>query len=164
MDQPFKPWSAPIIRVIQLLELITTYLFCEGLNAKYCSFITGLSTEDYKKVMTVLEQAILATDLASYFEKRDKFRTAADDGEIDWQVSGNLFSVFKHSPTPHSTIYIQFIFITETEINISSFSCKMATLWSINRWVQIYFVKSQILTTILVLFTHTFHLHKEKQK
>ena len=37
--------------------------------------------------MTVLEQAILATDLASYFEKRDKFRNAADDGEIDWQVS-----------------------------------------------------------------------------
>ena len=46
----------------------------------------GLSTEDYKKVMTVLEQAILATDLASYFEKRDKFKMAADDGEIDWQV------------------------------------------------------------------------------
>ena len=36
--------------------------------------------------MTVLEQAILATDLASYFEKRDKFRMAADEGEIDWQV------------------------------------------------------------------------------
>jgi len=46
----------------------------------------GLSTEDYKKVMTVLEQAILATDLASYFEKRDKFKMAADDGEIDWQA------------------------------------------------------------------------------
>ena len=37
-------------------------------------------------MMTVLEQAILATDLASYFEKRDKFKMAADDGEIDWQV------------------------------------------------------------------------------
>ena len=48
--------------------------------------ILGLSTEDYKKVMTVLEQAILATDLASYFEKRDKFKIAADEGEIDWQV------------------------------------------------------------------------------
>ena len=47
----------------------------------------GLSTEDYKKVMTVLEQAILATDLASYFQKRDKFKMAADDGEIDWQVN-----------------------------------------------------------------------------
>ena len=69
--------------------------------------MTGLSTEDYKKVMTVLEQAILATDLASYFEKRDKFRTAADDGEIDWQVSWSLFSVFKHSPIPNPTVYFQ---------------------------------------------------------
>ena len=43
----------------------------------------------------MLEQAILATDLASYFEKRDKFKTAADDGEIDWQVSETLFG---HSP------------------------------------------------------------------
>ena len=42
--------------------------------------------------MTVLEQAILATDLASYFEKRDKFKIAADEGEIDWQVG--LFYLF----------------------------------------------------------------------
>ena len=42
--------------------------------------------------MTVLEQAILATDLASYFEKRDKFRMAADEGEIDWQV----MATFRH--------------------------------------------------------------------
>ena len=41
--------------------------------------------------MTVLEQAILATDLASYFEKRDKFKIAADEGEIDWQVEFLLF-------------------------------------------------------------------------
>ena len=36
--------------------------------------------------MMVLEQAILATDLASYFEKREKFKCAADMGEIDWQA------------------------------------------------------------------------------
>ena len=48
--------------------------------------LSGLSTEDYKKVMMVLEQAILATDLASYFEKREKFKSAADMGEIDWQA------------------------------------------------------------------------------
>ena len=44
----------------------------------------------------MLEQAILATDLASYFEKRDKFKTAADDGEIDWQV---IETLFRHSQT-----------------------------------------------------------------
>ena len=37
-------------------------------------------------MMMVLEQAILATDLASYFEKREKFSRAADMGEIDWQA------------------------------------------------------------------------------
>ena len=46
----------------------------------------SLTEEDYKKVVMVLEQAILATDLASYFEKREKFQTAADMGEIDWQA------------------------------------------------------------------------------
>jgi hypothetical protein len=30
--------------------------------------------------------AILATDLASYFDKRAKFLSIADAGEIDWQV------------------------------------------------------------------------------
>ena len=64
---------------------------CGCINLLYLlcvfDFALGLSTEDYKKVMTVLEQAILATDLANYFEKRDKFKMAADDGEIDWQVT-----------------------------------------------------------------------------
>ena len=30
--------------------------------------------------------AILSTDLASYFEKRERFLSTADAGEIDWQV------------------------------------------------------------------------------
>ncbi len=36
--------------------------------------------------MQVVEMAILATDLASYFDKRAKFLSIADAGEIDWQV------------------------------------------------------------------------------
>ena len=46
--------------------------------------------------MTVLEQAILATDLASYFEKKDKFKVAADEGEIDWQVHNNTTTTLQH--------------------------------------------------------------------
>ena len=46
----------------------------------------GLSTEDYKQVMTVVEQAILSTDLAGYFTKKERFVEAADGGEIGWQV------------------------------------------------------------------------------
>ena len=64
---------------------------------------SGLSTEDYKKVMTVLEQAILATDLASYFEKKDKFKVAADEGEIDWQVHNSTATTLHQ----HTTSTIQ---------------------------------------------------------
>ena len=36
--------------------------------------------------MKIVEMAILSTDLASYFEKRERFLSTADAGEIDWQV------------------------------------------------------------------------------
>ena len=45
----------------------------------------GLNTEDYKRVMKVVEQAILSTDLALYFRKKDRFLETANTGEIDWQ-------------------------------------------------------------------------------
>ena len=45
----------------------------------------GLSTERYKKVMGVVEKAILSTDMALYFRKKDQFLETANSGEIDWQ-------------------------------------------------------------------------------
>jgi cGMP-specific 3',5'-cyclic phosphodiesterase len=44
-----------------------------------------LSPEDYKKVMYVVESAILSTDLAMYFKKRAMFLDLIDNGEFDWQ-------------------------------------------------------------------------------
>lgn len=35
--------------------------------------------------MNVVESAILSTDLAMYFKKRDKFLELIDNGEFDWQ-------------------------------------------------------------------------------
>lgn len=35
--------------------------------------------------MHVVESAILSTDLAMYFKKRDKFLELIDNGEFDWQ-------------------------------------------------------------------------------
>ena len=35
--------------------------------------------------MLVVEQAILSTDLALYFRKKDVFLETANAGEIDWQ-------------------------------------------------------------------------------
>lgn len=45
----------------------------------------SLSPEDYRYVMNVVESAILSTDLAMYFKKRDKFLELIDNGEFDWQ-------------------------------------------------------------------------------
>jgi hypothetical protein len=62
------------------------------LSSEGNNIFQGLSTEEYRYVMKVVEQAILSTDLASYFEKRERFVSTADDGEIDWQVRiKNLF-------------------------------------------------------------------------
>ena len=36
-------------------------------------------------MMKVVEQAILSTDLALYFRKKDRFLETANCGEIDWQ-------------------------------------------------------------------------------
>ena len=47
--------------------------------------LQGLNTEDYRRVMKVVEQAILSTDLALYFRKKDRFLETANTGEIDWQ-------------------------------------------------------------------------------
>lgn len=44
-----------------------------------------MSTDDYRRVMRILEQAILSTDLALYFRKKDLFLETANKGEIDWQ-------------------------------------------------------------------------------
>jgi hypothetical protein len=46
----------------------------------------GLGTAEYKTVMRVVEQAILATDLALYFKRKDQFLETANKGEIDWQA------------------------------------------------------------------------------
>jgi len=53
------------------------------LSSEGNNIFQGLSTEEYRYVMKVVEQAILSTDLASYFEKRERFVSTADDGEID---------------------------------------------------------------------------------
>ena len=51
----------------------------------YFNIFQGLSTAEYRKVMLVVEQAILSTDLALYFRKKDIFLETANAGEIDWQ-------------------------------------------------------------------------------
>lgn len=45
----------------------------------------ALSPEDYRSVMKTVENAILSTDLAMYFKKRNAFLELVENGEFDWQ-------------------------------------------------------------------------------
>ena len=52
---------------------LTSYLF---------SFLS--SQDEFKRVIFVLEDAILATDLAIYFRRRSETFAVIDDGALDW--------------------------------------------------------------------------------
>ncbi|KAL7639239.1 UNVERIFIED_CONTAM: hypothetical protein RMT77_010773 [Armadillidium vulgare] len=45
----------------------------------------SLSATDYRKVMQVVENAILSTDMGLYFKKKNTFLELSDNGEFDWQ-------------------------------------------------------------------------------
>ncbi|KAK4296300.1 hypothetical protein Pmani_031195 [Petrolisthes manimaculis] len=45
----------------------------------------SLSAVDYRHVMRLLENAILSTDMAMYFKKKNTFLELSDNGEFDWQ-------------------------------------------------------------------------------
>ena len=81
--------------------------------------------------MTVLEQAILATDLASYFEKKDKFKVAADEGEIDWQVHNSTATTLQH--LSYNNAYLHLCRIVGT-------LCRYLKLISVINWSVILFV------------------------
>ncbi|XP_032675457.1 cGMP-specific 3',5'-cyclic phosphodiesterase-like isoform X2 [Odontomachus brunneus] len=55
------------------------------LNSDSNNIFQSLSMEDYRRVMRVVESAILSTDLAMYFKKRNRFMEVIDEGEFDWQ-------------------------------------------------------------------------------
>ncbi|XP_044754885.1 cGMP-specific 3',5'-cyclic phosphodiesterase [Coccinella septempunctata] len=55
------------------------------LNTDSNNIFQALSPYDYRKVMKLVETAILSTDLAMYFKKRNKFLELIENGEFDWQ-------------------------------------------------------------------------------
>ncbi|KAK9879966.1 hypothetical protein WA026_008477 [Henosepilachna vigintioctopunctata] len=56
------------------------------LNTDSNNIFQALSPLDYKRVMKIVETAILSTDLAMYFKKRNKFLELVENGEFDWQA------------------------------------------------------------------------------
>ncbi|KAL5284780.1 hypothetical protein ACFFRR_006850 [Megaselia abdita] len=55
------------------------------LNSEGNNIFQALSTDDYRIVMKIVENAILSTDLATYFKKRNSFLELVENGEFDWQ-------------------------------------------------------------------------------
>ena len=51
--------------------------------------------------MLVVEQAILSTDLALYFRKKDIFLETANAGEIDWQEQDKKDCEWEYSINRH---------------------------------------------------------------
>ncbi|KAM6972602.1 cGMP-specific 3',5'-cyclic phosphodiesterase-like [Aplochiton taeniatus] len=54
------------------------------LNNPGSQILSGLSEEDHRIVLPMIERAILATDLAVYIERRSEFFNVAKKGEVCW--------------------------------------------------------------------------------
>jgi hypothetical protein len=48
--------------------------------------------------MKTVENAIISTDLAMYFKKKDSFKKLVDEGEFGWQSEGKKEREFHCSP------------------------------------------------------------------
>ncbi|XP_055618671.1 cGMP-specific 3',5'-cyclic phosphodiesterase isoform X2 [Toxorhynchites rutilus septentrionalis] len=55
------------------------------LNSEGNNIFQALSPDDFRTVMRTVESAILSTDLAMYFKKRNQFLELVEGGEFDWQ-------------------------------------------------------------------------------
>lgn len=55
------------------------------LNSDSNNIFQNLAMEDYRKVMKVVESAILSTDLGVYFKKIKSFMQLIEEGEFGWQ-------------------------------------------------------------------------------
>ncbi|XP_031641164.1 cGMP-specific 3',5'-cyclic phosphodiesterase [Contarinia nasturtii] len=56
------------------------------LSSEGNNIFQALSPDDYRRVMKIVEEAILSTDLAMYFDKYKKFAYCVENGEFDWQT------------------------------------------------------------------------------
>ena len=57
----------------------------ENCKIKIFDKFQGLSASDYRNCMSVVENAILSTDMGLYFKKKNTFLELSDNGEFDWQ-------------------------------------------------------------------------------
>nr|XP_042906908.1 cGMP-specific 3',5'-cyclic phosphodiesterase [Parasteatoda tepidariorum] len=59
------------------------------LNSEGNNIFQSLSPEEYRNIISIVESAILSTDLALYFKKKDSFLDLVKSGDTDWKNSRN---------------------------------------------------------------------------
>lgn len=55
------------------------------LNSQGNQILANLSPDEYSRVIVLLKEAILATDLANYFTKREQFFQLVHKRQLDWR-------------------------------------------------------------------------------
>ncbi|XP_035701980.1 dual 3',5'-cyclic-AMP and -GMP phosphodiesterase 11A [Folsomia candida] len=58
------------------------------INSEGHNIFSGLGPEDYSRVMNVLRQCILATDLTTYFQRRSTFFSLVSESRYSWDEEG----------------------------------------------------------------------------
>lgn len=59
------------------------------LNSEGNNIFEGLSPDDYRSTIKILEHAILSTDLALYFQKRGSFENIVHSNTVNWSHGSN---------------------------------------------------------------------------
>lgn len=65
------------------------------LNSQGNQILANLSPEEYSRVIVLLEEAILATDLANYFQKRDLFFQLVNSNQFEWPTNQSHRSLLR---------------------------------------------------------------------
>lgn len=65
------------------------------LNSQGNQILAKLSPGEYSRVIVLLEEAILATDLANYFQKREHFFQLINSNTFDWKTNLNHRSLLR---------------------------------------------------------------------
>lgn len=55
------------------------------LNSQGNQILANLSPDEYSRVIVLVKEAILATDLANYFNRRDQFFNLVNSQQFDWR-------------------------------------------------------------------------------
>lgn len=65
------------------------------LNSQGNQILAKLSPQEYSRVIVLLKEAILATDLANYFQRRELFFQLVNSGQFDWKSNQEHRSILR---------------------------------------------------------------------